>query len=62
MKPGDLVQYRRDLPHERAGVGLALTNTDVGLGIATVWWSILWSNGKTEIANERNLRVLNESR
>jgi len=63
MRAGDLVKWRRDLFRESAPVGLALTNTDPTTGISTVWWSILWSNGKTEIVSERNLNVINnESR
>ena len=62
MQIGDLVQWRRDLFRESAPVGVALTNIDKSTGIRTVWWSILWSNGKTEQVNERNLKVINASR
>ncbi len=61
MQVGDLVQYRRDLPHERAGVGIVVKNAETAKW-KTVWWSIMWADGKTEIVSERNLRVLNESR
>ena len=62
MQAGDLVQWNRDLFRESAPVGVALTNIDNTTGIHTVWWSILWSNGKTEYVNERNLKVINASR
>ena len=61
MQVGDLVKYRRDLPHERAGLGLVITNAESAKW-KTVWWSILWADGKTEIVSERNLKVINESR
>ena len=61
MKVGDLVQYRRDLPHERAGVGIVVKNAETAKW-KTVWWSIMWAGGKTEIVSERNLKVINESR
>ena len=61
MQAGDLVKYRRDLPHVRAGVGIAITNTGMD-SVPTVWWSILWADGKTEIVSERNLTVINASR
>ena len=61
MQAGDLVQWRRDLFRESAPVGLAITNTGKD-SVPTVWWSILWSNGKTEIVSERNLKVINASR
>ena len=44
-----------------APVGLAVDNLDPTTGIRTVWWTILWSNGKTEIVNERNLLVVNHA-
>ncbi len=52
MKVGDLVKYRHDLPHERAGVGVALIEG------ANTWWTILWTNGDREIVSERNLLVV----
>ena len=61
MQAGDLVKYRRDLPHERAGLGLVIANAESAKW-KTVWWCIMWSDGKTEIANERNLKVINASR
>ena len=61
MQAGDLVKYRRDLPHERAGLGLVIANAESAKW-KTVWWSILWADGKTEIVSERNLTVINESR
>ena len=61
MQAGDLVRYQRDLPHERAGVALVVKNAESHKW-ATVWWFIMWSDGKTEIANERNLKVINASR
>jgi len=62
MKVGDLVKWRRDLFRESAPVGVALTNIDKTTGIRTVWWTILWSNGKTEHVNQRNLNVINAGR
>ena len=62
MKVGDLVKWRRDLFRESAPVGVALTNIDNTTGIRTVWWTILWSNGKTEHVNQRNLNVINAGR
>lgn len=62
MQAGDLVQWNRDLFRESAPVGVAVTNIDKTTGIRTVWWTILWSNGKTTHVNERNLRVINASR
>ena len=61
MQVGDLVKYRRDLPHERAGLGLVIANAESAKW-KTVWWSILWADGKTEIVSERNLKVINASR
>jgi hypothetical protein len=61
MKVGDLVKYRRDLPHERAGLGLVLENAESAKW-KTVWWSVRWGCGKIEIVNERNMRVVNASR
>ena len=58
MQAGDLVKYRRDLPHVRAGVGILIKRTDW----AAPWWSVRWGCGKTEIVNERNLKVINASR
>jgi len=62
MQAGDLVRWRRDLFRESAPVGIALTNIDQTSGKRTVWWSVQWSNGKTEIVSERNLKVINASR
>ena len=62
MQAGDLVQWNRDLFRESAPVGVAVDNLDRTTGIRTVWLSILWSNGKTEIVSERNLKVINASR
>jgi len=64
MQAGDLVKYRRDLPHERAGLGLVVENAEKQSldKTKTVWWSILWADGKTEIVSERNLKVINASR
>ena len=56
MKVGDLVKYRRIAVD--AGVGIVVKNAP-GSG---AWWSILWSNGETEIVSVRNLKVINESR
>ena len=57
MQAGDLVKYRRGLPHVRAGVGILVTNTGMD-SVPTVWWSVVWSNGKTEIVSERNLTLI----
>ena len=62
MQAGDLVQWNRDLFRKAAPVGIAVDNLDPTTGIRTVWWSILWSNGKTEIVSDRNLKVINASR
>ena len=62
MKVGDMVKWRRDLFRESAPVGIAVDNLDRTTGIRTVWWTILWSNGKTEIVSSRNLKVINASR
>ena len=51
MQAGDLVRYRRGLPHERAGVGLLVKRTD----FAAPWWVVIWGSGKREIVNSRNL-------
>ena len=56
MKAGDLVKYRREAVD--AGVGIGIKLADIG----PAWWSILWSNGSTEIVSVRNLKVINESR
>jgi hypothetical protein len=61
MQAGDLVKYRRGLPHERAGVGIVVKNAETAKW-KTVWWSIMWADGKTEIVSERNLKVINASR
>lgn len=61
MQAGDLVKYMCDLPHERAGLGLVIANAK-SCNWKTVWWSILWADGKTEIVSERNLKVINASR
>ena len=58
MQVGDLVKYRRIALD--AGVGIVVKNAPGSAGPA--WWSILWSNGETEIVSVRNLKVLNESR
>jgi len=58
MKVGDLVKYRRDALD--AGVGIVVKQRPHINGPA--WWSILWSNGETEIVSVRNLKVINESR
>ena len=57
MQAGDLVRYRRDLPHERAGLGLVIANAESAKW-KTVWRSILWAAGKTEIVSERNLTLI----
>ena len=56
MQVGDLVKYRRIALD--AGVGIVVKHADIG----PAWWSILWSNGETEIVSVRNLKVINESR
>ena len=61
MQAGDLVKYRRGLPHVRGGLGLVIANAESAKW-KTVWWSILWASGKTEIVSERNLKVINASR
>ncbi len=60
MQVGDLVKWRRDMFRSSAPVGIAVERELYGRGGA--WWSILWSNGKTEIVSERNLKVINEAR
>ena len=62
MQAGDLVQWRRDRYLNRAETGIAVTNIDKTTGIRTVWWTVVWSNGKATHVNERNLRVINASR
>ena len=62
MQAGDLVQWRRDLFRKSAPVGIAVDNLDRTTGIRTVWWTVVWSNGKTTHVSERNLKVINESR
>ena len=61
MQVGNLVKWRRNMFKPDAPVGLAVDNLDPTTGIRTVWWTILWSNGKTEIVNERNLLVVNHA-
>ena len=61
MKAGDLVKWRRDLFNDSAPVGVVVKNAEKAKW-KTAWWSILWSNGKTEIVSDRNLKVINESR
>ena len=61
MKAGDLVKWRRDLFRAEAPVGVVVKNAEKGKW-KTAWWSILWSNGKTEIVSDRNLKVINASR
>jgi hypothetical protein len=58
MKVGDLVKYRREALD--AGVGIVIKQRTHING--PVWWSILWSNGSTEIVSVRNLKVVNASR
>ena len=57
MQVGDLVKWRRDMFKPNAPVGIAIKRTDW----AAPWWSILWSNGKTEIVSDRNLLVVNHA-
>ena len=56
MKVGDLVKYRRIAVD--AGVGIVVKLADIG----PAWWSIVWSNGATEIVSVRNLKVISASR
>jgi len=56
MQVGDLVKYRREAVD--AGVGIVVKHADIG----AAWWSILWSNGSTEIVSMRNLKVISASR
>ena len=58
MQVGDLVKYRRIALD--AGAGLVIEDAPGSAGPA--WWSILWSNGETEIVSVRNLKVINASR
>ncbi len=46
---------------DSAPVGVVIKNAESSQW-STVWWSILWSNGNTEVVSERNLRVINASR
>lgn len=61
MQVGDLVKYRRDLFRAEAPVGVVVKNAESHQW-STVWWMILWSNSKTEVVSERNLKVINASR
>ena len=58
MNVGDLVKCRLGVTDS---VGIVLKNTGMD-SVPTAWWSILWSNGKTEIVSDRNLKVINASR
>ena len=44
-----------------APVGIVTKKTGMD-SVPNTWWSVLWSNGKTEIVSERNLKVINASR
>jgi len=61
MKVGDLVKWRGRPPSDPQPVGIVVENAEKGKW-KTAWWSILWSNGQTEIVSDRNLKVINESR
>jgi len=61
MKVGDLVKWTRDMFNDSAPVGVVIKNAESHQW-PTAWWSILWSNGKTEIVSDRNLKVINASR
>jgi len=57
MKAGDLVKWRRDMFRKSAPVSVIVKNAE-SHHWSTVWWSILWPNGETEIVSERNLMVI----
>ena len=61
MQVGDLVKWRRNIFRESAPVGIVTKKTGMD-SVPNAWWSVLWSNGKTEIVSERNLKVINASR
>ena len=61
MQVGDLVKWRGRPPSDEQPVGIVLKSTGMD-SVPTAWWSILWSNGKTEIVSDRNLKVINASR
>ena len=61
MKVGDMVKWRRDIFRDAAPVGVVVKNAESHQW-STAWWSILWSNGKTEIVSGRNLKVISASR
>ena len=43
-----------------APVGIVTKKTGMD-SVPNTWWSVLWSNGKTEIVSERNLWVVNHA-
>ena len=61
MQVGDLVMYRTNAGMSSPAVGIVIKNAEKGKW-KTAWWSILWSNGKTEIVSDRTLKVINENR
>jgi len=58
VQAGDLVMYKRTM--FPPVVGIVVKNAEKGKW-KTAWWSILWTDGKTEIVSERNLKVINAS-
>ena len=42
---------------DSAPVGVVIKNAESHQW-STVWWSILWSNGNTEVVSERNLKMI----
>ena len=60
MQVGNLVKWRRNMFKPNAPVGIVTKKTGMD-SVPTAWWSVLWSNGKTEIVSERNLLVVNHA-